>query len=171
MSILLFARRFLLAPIVLYCGSALSSTEMQWPAQPKLVELPTPYGTLAVGESEYVYESHLHLDGVKVEPHISGMLNISYAFSMPQAQAALVTISRGNEVCPVSYRWIVLQADGYRVSPEFGSCSEDIRVTANSKKLTLQTPSQKLPGALDVYEYDGKTVTHSTNHNAKNGKK
>lgn len=151
-------------------ATAFAASETNWPVAPKLIELPTPYGTLAVGESEYIYEAKLKLNGSLVEPQISGMLNISYAFSMPDTQAALVTISKGNESCPVSYRWVLLKADSYQVSPEFGSCSEHIKVSADSRKLTVQTPSREAPGDLDVYEYDGKTVKRRSSKGV-NGKK
>jgi len=143
--------------LMLACGTA-TAVETKWPVAPKLIELPTPYGTLAVGESEYVYEARLQLDGTPIEPHITGMLNISYAFNLRDSQAALVTISKGSNVCPVSYRWVILKADGYEVSPEFGSCSEHIKVSADARQLTVQTPSQESPGKLDTYVYDGKTV-------------
>lgn len=149
-----------LASVALAAGPARATTETNWPMPPQLTQLATPYGTLLVGASEYVYESQLQIDGNQVDPPISGMLNISYAFSIPDAQAALVAISKGNDTCPISYRWVVLKADGYQVSPEFGSCSEHIKVTANSRTLTLQTPSREAPGRVDVYEYDGKVVRH-----------
>lgn len=152
--------RTALASLLLATSAAVASSEVNWPVLPKLNELPTPYGTLSVGASEYVYEARLQLDGILVEPLVSGMLNISYAFNMPQAQAALVVINKGYDACPVTYRWVVLNASSYRVSPEFGSCSENIRVSADSRRLTVQTPSREKPGALDVYVYDGKTVKH-----------
>lgn len=154
--------RGMFAALLLVCAPALAAPETSWPIAPKHLELPTPYGTLAVGVSEYIYEARLQLNGTQIEPPISGMLNISYAFSMPDAQAALVSISKGNDACPVSYRWVVLNAKGYKVSPEFGSCSEQIKVSANSRRLTLHTPSREAPGKLDVYVYDGKTVTRKT---------
>src|SRR5690606_23718660 len=125
---------------------------------PHLLDRPPRYGRLAVGEGAYVYEAYLQLDGIQVEPQVSGMLNISYAFSMPQAQAALIVINKGYDACPVTYRWVVLRAGSYKISPEFGSCTEHIRVSADSTRLTVQTPSLENPGALDVYVYDGKTV-------------
>ncbi len=153
-----FTGRSLIAALFLFCAPALAAPQTNWPIAPKLVELPTPYGTLAVGESEYIYEARLQLDGTHIEPPISGMLSISYAFSMPDAQAALIAISKGSETCPVSYRWVVLSPGGYKVSPEFGSCSELIKVSADSRQLTLHTPSKESPDKLDVYVYDGKTV-------------
>ncbi len=155
-----FLYRTALASLLLATGTALASPEVNWPVLPKLNELPTPYGTLAVGRSEYVYEARLELNGTQVEPQVSGMLNISYAFNMPQALAALVVVSKGYDACPVTYRWVVLKPDSYQVSPEFGSCSEHIRVSADSRHLTVLTPSREKPGALDVYTYDGKTVKH-----------
>jgi len=152
------------------CGTAWAAPEASWPVPPKLIELPTPYGTLAVGPSDYIYESKLELDGTLLEPQISGMLNIHYAFEMPDAQAALISISRGNETCPISYRWVVLRADGYKVSPEFGSCSPQIRVSADSSQLTLQTPNAQSPDTLDVYVYDGATVKQSTSKKKRQAK-
>jgi hypothetical protein len=76
--------------LLMLCGAALAAPESNWPVAPKLIELPTPYGTLAVGDSDYVYEARLKLDGAQVEPLVTGMLSISYAFSMQDAQAALV---------------------------------------------------------------------------------
>lgn len=159
MRTLLFFRRNILASLLLACGPALAANQESWPVAPMHFELPTPYGTLAVGESEYLYEARLKLNGVVLDPPISGMLNISYAFSMADRQAALVVISQGNEACPITYRWVVLKADGYQVSPEFGSCSEHIKVSADSRALTLQTPSRESPGKVDTYVYDGTVVT------------
>ena len=152
--------RSCMAWLIFACAPLQAAPEANWPVPPKLIELPTPYGTLAVGDSEYVYESKLKLDDTLLEPTISGMLNIHYAFSMPDAQAALVSISRGNDSCPVSYRWVILRADGYTISPEFGSCSEHIRVSADSRKLTLQTPNPESPDTMDIYVFDGTSVKH-----------
>lgn len=157
-----------LAVLWLACGPAWAiATDASWPAAPKLAELPTPYGTLAVSESDYVYEARLQVDGVQVKPAVSGMLNISYAFQLPDRQAALIAISKGNDTCPVIYRWIILKADGYDMSPEFGSCSELIKVSADTKNLTLQTPNPEFPEKLDTYVYDGTTVTQLKNTNGK----
>ena len=148
--------------LLVFCGPARALPEEAWPAAPRLLELPTPYGTLAVSESEYIYEARLKLDGTELTPRISGLLHISYAFELPGRQAALVAISQGNNTCPVSYRWVVLRADGYEVSPAFGSCSENIRVSADAKHLVLDTPNPDSPDKTDTYMYDGKTITHRT---------
>lgn len=147
-----------LVALLLTCGLVQAEALEGWSVAPKLNELPTPYGTLAVSASDYVYEAQLLLDGQAIEPEISGLLNIRYAFELPGSQAALVSVSRGSEVCPIAYQWVVLKADSYVVSPAFGSCSEHIRVSANTKTLTLETPSQDKTGAVDVYVYDGTNV-------------
>ncbi|HLU80207.1 MAG TPA: hypothetical protein VKZ52_11670 [Burkholderiaceae bacterium] len=144
--------------LLLACGPALAVPQENWPVAPKLTELATPYGTLAVSESEYVYEARLKLDDTEIDPPIVGMLSISYAFELPDRQAALVAINSGNDSCPVSYRWVVLRAEGYQVSPAFGSCSEQIQVSADGRTLTLKTPSRTSPGRVDTYVFDGKTV-------------
>jgi|SRR5690606_22455684 len=152
---------FVLCLLSLGGTASVASTE-SWPTAPRLMELPTPYGTLAISDSEYVYEARLQLDGVALEPAVTGMLYISYAFEFPDRHAALIGINQGNDKCPVSYRWVILKADGYQVSPAFGSCSEHIRVSANARSLTLQTPNRETPNKLDTYVFDGKNVKQRT---------
>lgn len=139
---------------------ALAVTPATWPVSPSRLHLSTPFGTLNIASSEYVYESRLRVDTVDVEPAITGILNITYAFRTPKAQIALISINDGNNVCPISYRWVVLHKSGYSLSPEFGSCSEQIQVSAQGPLLTLRTPSHKAPGKIDVYTYDGKSIKH-----------
>ncbi|NYT57357.1 hypothetical protein H0A65_00305 [Alcaligenaceae bacterium] len=139
---------------------AVAVTPATWPVSPSRLYLSTPFGTLNIAPSEYVYESRLRVDSVDIEPAITGILNITYAFSTPKAQIALISINDGNNVCPISYRWVVLDASGYNLSPEFGSCSEQIQVMARGRLLTLRTPSHKAPGKIDVYTYDGKSIKH-----------
>ncbi|MCC2597475.1 hypothetical protein LKR43_14140 [Pusillimonas sp. MFBS29] len=137
---------------------AMAASPATWPVSPSRLHLSTPFGTLNVAPSEYVYESRLRVDAVDVEPAIKGMLNITYAFRTPKAQIALVSINDGNNTCPISYRWVVLHASGYDLSSEFGSCSDQIQVAAKGPLLTLSTPSNEVPGKIDVYTYDGKTI-------------
>lgn len=151
----------LLASMVLLLGSHVAeATTAEWPVSPSRMQLSTPYGNLHVQNSEYVYESRLQIDDTDIEPQVSGILNITYAFNMPAAQAALISINSGNNACPITYRWIVLDKSGYKVSPEFGSCNDQIKVSAKGRQLTLQTPSTHTPDQIDVYVYDGKTVKH-----------
>src|SRR5690606_10408661 len=79
-----------------------------WPRPPSRLELPTPYGVLSISTGGYLYESRLHFNDTEVQPAIEGLLNIPYAFNLPGAQVALISISDGNEACPISYRWVVL---------------------------------------------------------------
>lgn len=122
----------------------------------------TPYGTLQVKNNEYIYESRLHFNNADVAPVVQGLLNIPYAFSLPSSQIALVSISTGNPECPVSYRWVVLKEKGYDMSPAFGSCSDQIKVTVKGNTFLVQTPSNQKPDKIDIYAYDGKTVRKRT---------
>src|SRR5690606_24407777 len=162
MSYIRFLSITALCSLLVFGGVAQATGDAAWPTQPKLMQLPTPYGTLEVSDSDYIYESRLKLDGVELEPLVKGRLHISYAFELPDRQAALVAISQGNDTCPVSYRWVVVKAGSYQLSPAFGSCSEKIRVSANAKFLTLLTPNRDAPEHTDVYVYDGKAIKHST---------
>ena len=156
-----FSTKALFALLV-FCGAANAMTEEAWPTAPQLMELPTPYGTLEISESDYIYESRLKIDGEELDPPVKGRLYISFAFELPDRQAALVAISQGNDICPVSYRWVVVRANGREVSPAFGSCSERIRVSADAKHLTLHTPNRESPEKIDEYVYDGKTIKQRT---------
>ncbi len=149
----------LLASMLLLVGMhAAQASETTWPVSPSRMQLATPYGNMNVVNSEYVYESRLQIDGADVAPPIRGILNITYAFQMRVSLAALISINSGNNGCPITYRWIVLDKSGYKVSPEFGSCNDQIKVSAKGRRLTLHTPSLHTPGKIDAYVYDGKTV-------------
>ncbi|HEY9280184.1 MAG TPA: hypothetical protein VIP51_08935 [Eoetvoesiella sp.] len=150
--------------LLLACTPAVGTTQAQWPQAPSRLNFSTPYGNLGVANSDYVYESTLRIDNIDITPEIKGLLNITYAFAMPKAQAALVSISDGNNRCPISYRWVILHSKGYEVSPAFGSCSRQIKVTVAGTKFTLETPNNQKPDKIDIYVYDGKTVKQRTIH-------
>jgi hypothetical protein len=156
----------LLSTIVALCVMAAAGTargaEMIWPVPPSRLSLDTPYGTLSVKASDYVYESVLLFDDKPVDPKIEGIVNITYAFATPTSQVALVSVNKGSYECPVTYRWITIDKDGYTVSPSFGSCSKQIKVFVTGRKLTMETPDAQKPDEVDVYVYDGKTIQHHT---------
>lgn len=138
-----------------------SATETpKWPSPPSRLELDTPYGILRVSASDYIYESRLMFDDDEIRPKVKGLLNIPYAFSSPDFHTALVSIDTGEHVCPVSYAWVMLNADGYSVTPPFGSCSEKIRVSTEGSAFLVQTPNADDPSKTDRYVYDGKTVSY-----------
>lgn len=169
-SVIAIACRRIVAGFIFFacCSAAVAATAQtdadaaEWPIMPSRLQLPTPYGTLNVATSEYVYESRLRVNSEDVAPKVSGILNIAYAFSMPKSLAALVSINNGSNACPYMYRWVILDKSSYKVSPEFGSCSEQIKVSASGRKLTLTTPSIQKPDKIDIYVYDGKTIKHRT---------
>lgn len=153
--------------IVLSAALALAATSpvyasetSEWPTAPSRLELSTPYGTLHVSASEYVYESQLMLDDDEIQPAVKGLLNIPYAFSSPDFHIALISIDTGEQACPVSYTWVKLEETGYSVTPPFGSCSEQVRVSTEGGTFSLQTPNVNEPSETDHYVYDGKTVTY-----------
>jgi hypothetical protein len=138
------------------------AAQAPWPVPPSRLNLSTPFGTLSVKNSEYVYESTLMLNNAEVSPKIEGIVNITYAFSMPKSQAALISVNNGSYQCPIAYRWVILRNSGYTVSPQFGSCSPQIRVSVRGHQFTLQTPSNQEPNKIDVFVYDGRSIRHRT---------
>lgn len=144
------------------CAAATQAQHDDWPSPPSRLDLTTPYGRLHVQTNEYVYESRLLVDGTDVTPKIEGILNITYAFNLPDAQAALISIAGGDTGCPIAYRWIMLNKKGYKVSPAFGSCSEQIKVSAVGRRFIVKTPAPQKPDKMDVYIYDGETIKQRT---------
>ncbi|PLC48222.1 hypothetical protein CR159_19305 [Pollutimonas subterranea] len=154
------AHKILAGVLFVLAGHVAVAAPTQWPTSPSRTQLPTPYGNLHVANNEYVYESRLQIDDADIDPMVQGILNITYAFSTPNSHTALVSINTGNNACPYTYRWVVLEKSGYRVSPEFGSCNDQIKVTVKGRKLTMLTPSAHTPNKVDMYVYDGKTLKH-----------
>ncbi len=131
----------------------------KWPNTPSVLDITTDYGRLNVATSDYVYESQLLWDGLELDPTLRGILNITYIFKLPESVAALISVNNGSNSCPIHYRWVILKKADAIVSPEFGSCSERIEVSATPKKLTMRTPNPTTPDKIDVYIYDGKKIT------------
>lgn len=155
--------RLISASIFLLTASHHSwAADESWPPPPSQLELSTPYGTISVKASEYIYESRLLIDNHETIPKIEGIINITYSFALPKSQATLISINTGNNDCPIAYRWVTLQSKGYKISPMFGSCSERIQVAATGGKLTMQTPNIENKNKIDIYVYDGNTISQRT---------
>jgi hypothetical protein len=148
----------LLPAALLACGCATAAVPDNWPPLPSRLNVVTPYGTLDIKSHGYIYEARLQIDNTEIAPPIEGLLNITYAFDLPHAKAALVSINDGSDRCPISFRWVILRSAGYTVSPAFGSCSTRIKVSIKGRRLYLQTPNYQKPDKMDVYIYDGKTL-------------
>ncbi|MBP6018225.1 MAG: hypothetical protein KA735_01925 [Burkholderiaceae bacterium] len=154
----IYLGRYLAGLSLMLCGWTATASPAAWEAPPSRLDLATPHGELHVTPSDYVYESVLRLNNTDIEPRVVGLLNIPYAYNMPEFHAALVSIHKGNEGCPVVYRWVRIDKSGYSVTPEFGSCSENIQVSAKGRTLTVVTPSSTNPDKMDSYTYDGNAV-------------
>lgn len=151
---------FIVALMLTFTSTAVATDAdaSQWPSSPSRLTLDTPYGDLHVSPSDYIYESRLMLDEHEIQPQVKGLLNIPYAFSSTDFHVALVSIETGDQVCPITYTWIMLNKAGYSTTPTFGSCSESIKVSAEGQTFRLMTPSAANPDDSDIYLYDGKTV-------------
>lgn len=160
-------QKYLFAISAVLAGTSISAQEPKpttvWPPVPSILHLPSEYGTLHIDINEYVHESTLRINNQSTNPEIQGLLNITYVFQMPDAQAALISINKGNDTCSFSYRWVILHRDSQQISPEFGSCSDKIRVSTSGKALIVETPNQVDEAKIDVYSYDGgSAISHKT---------
>lgn len=156
------AMRTRLSLLFAFCILCLSQpaigTTVDWPPTPSRTALLTPYGMLEVRSSDYVYESRLLFNGQMVEPHIHGVINITYAYRVDKARVILIAVDSGNTTCPMSYHWITINKGGYQLTEPFGSCSKDIRITTRGKRFVLSTPNPNDAGAIDTWVFDGRTV-------------
>lgn len=137
---------------------AQAEPEDPWPLAPALKALETPYGTLSVRDSSYVYESVLALDGQEIEPPIQGLISISYAYKVGPRSVVLISVDSGDPECAVRYHWIALSKSGYQVTEAFGSCSPKIRVEVQGQTLVLETPDADAPDRIDRWSYNGRSV-------------
>ncbi|CAM5373318.1 hypothetical protein AFAE65S_01742 [Alcaligenes phenolicus] len=58
-----------------------SAASQTWPQPPSQLSLDSPYGTLQVSQSDYVYEAQLQLDSQIIAPELKGLINIPYGWS------------------------------------------------------------------------------------------
>lgn len=149
----------------LLCLIALGATPVavcaatdQWPANPQRASLETPYGTLSVRASDYLYGATLTFNHTPTTPRLQGILNIPYAYVVGRRQMALVSLDNGQTNCPISFYWVVISDQGYRITEPFGSCSDDIRMSSKGRLLRMETPDPANPGKMDVWEFDGQKI-------------
>ncbi|MGN5536370.1 hypothetical protein [Alcaligenes sp. Lyrl_28] len=136
-----------------------SAASQTWPQPPSQLSLDSPYGTLHVSQSDYIYEAQLQLDAQIIAPELKGLINIPYAFRQPNEQTALISVDKGLGGCSINYHWVTVSPKGYNVSPAFGSCSAQIRVRNHGRTLIMETPNQDTPGVIDEYRYDGRKIS------------
>ena len=137
---------------------AFGATPDEWPEVPKRATLETPYGTLSVRPSDYLYGATLTFDQAPTTPHLQGVLNIPYAYNVGKRLIALVSEDKGITGCPVTYYWVVISTTGYHISAPFGSCSASIRLSTRGSQLRMESPDAKNKDRLDVWTFDGRKV-------------
>lgn len=151
--------RFTLGALCLAAAGALAPAAAdsagERPDTPARTSLETPYGTLAVRPSDYLYGATLTFNHTPTVPRLQGILNIPYAYVIGEREVALVSEDKGQADCQVFYYWVVMQADGYRITGPFGSCSPDIRLSTHGRWLRLETPDREKAGHTDRWDFDG----------------
>jgi hypothetical protein len=138
--------------------AAVCAAPEQWPESPHRTVLETPYGTLAVRPSDYLYSATLTFNHTPTTPRMQGILNIPYAYVVGRRQMALVSLDSGQTSCPIRFYWVVISERGYHITEPFGSCSSDIRMSAKGRLLRMETPDPADPGKLDIWEFDGRKI-------------
>lgn len=90
----------------------------------------TRFGTLAVAADNV----SLQMNGKPVLPGVAGNNSLSIAASYELGNADVVLVKNsGGSGCPAMYSFITLTKTNLRATPEFGTCSDIIRVTSDLK--------------------------------------
>ncbi len=80
-------------------------------------------------------------------------------YSAPGRDYVLIEESLGGNACESNFQIIEIQAGQILVSPRFGSCSADARVTVNGTELHVVTPAFKAGRAVTTTFVDGRFHT------------
>ena len=88
------------------------------------------FGTLAVAADNV----SLQMNGKPVLPGVAGNNSLSIAASYELGNADVVLVQNiGGSGCPAMYSFITLTKTSLRATPEFGTCSDIIRITSDLK--------------------------------------
>lgn len=116
----------------------------------------TRFGTLAVAADNV----SLQMNGKPVLPGVAGNNSLSIVASYELGNADVLLVQNtGGSSCAAMYNFITLTKTSLRGSPEFGTCSDIIRVTSDLKSaVTLVTVGNK-PSEKVVFQYvDGRLM-------------
>ncbi len=127
----------------------------------------TPFGELTVSDNV------LLLNGKPVNPRVEGNNSLGFVAQVAlKNRRAVLVQNNGGTACPATYRWVTISDGSYVISPEFGSCSDLVKVATVSETLVVTMPG--FAGDLEPaaerkraartkmkYVYDGKTLTEN----------
>ncbi|WP_124597038.1 hypothetical protein [Burkholderia stagnalis] len=127
----------------------------------------TPFGKLSVSDNV------LLLDGKPVNPRVEGNNSLGFVVQVAlKNRRAVLVQNNGGTACPATYRWVMISDSGYTLSPEFGSCSDLVKVATVSETLVVTMPGfagdsepaaerKRAARKRMTYVYDGKTLTEN----------
>ncbi|MFM0504289.1 hypothetical protein [Paraburkholderia caffeinilytica] len=128
----------------------------------------TPFGKLSVSA-----DNVLMLDDKPVNPGAEGNNSLSFVAQVAlKNRRAVLVQNNGGTGCPAMYRWMIVSDGSYTVGPEFGSCSDLVKVSIESGALVVTMPGFAGPSEPTLeqkraarrhmkYGYDGKTLTEN----------
>lgn len=125
----------------------------------------TPFGKVTI-----VNGKELLINGNKLSPPVTGDwgLSIPWKSDLKNGYALLVMNNSGGTACPVQYRFVILNSGGYKVSNEFGTCS-DLAKAAVLNDLPAVTMPELRTGNQKTFVFDGVSIsTNSQNDQQQN---
>ena len=116
----------------------------------------TRFGTLAVAADNV----SLQMNGKPVLPGVAGNNSLSIVANYELGNADVVLVQNtGGAACAAMYSFITLTKTSLRATPEFGTCSDIIRVTSDLKSAVTVVMIGNKPSEKVVFQYvDGRLM-------------
>ena len=145
--------------LALYIALSLVAAPSTVAAQEATRQLETRQGLVRVEGGRSVT-----IDGKPLAIKADYSVDIVQKFETDTSTAVLFRKSDGGNACPATYQWLILGPGGYRVSDDFGNCSDLAEVSQLPGRYVVSLPSfdQMGPTAkrtgTTTYIFDGSDI-------------
>ena len=113
----------------------------------------TPYGNVSVDNDSM--PPQLLVNGRPLKPSIEGNQSLQLLKQLQfQGNTAILLQDTGGSACPALFRWVLVGPHTISYTPEFGSCSDLVKLTSSAAALTLTMPDPNT-GTATVFSFDG----------------
>lgn len=114
----------------------------------------TPFGKISIVDGK-----ELLFNGKKLNPPVTGgfSLDVEWKSDLKDGYAFLVMNNLGGTACPALYRFVILNSSGYKVSNEFGTCSDLAKPFIRDNLPSVAMPELRT-GGQKTYTFDGASI-------------
>ena len=123
---------------------------MESDSSERMEQADTRFGKLAVNQ-----DNVLTFKGKPVSPKVEGNVSLTIldVQQIGKDDVALVRIA-GGAACPALFHFVALNAQGVRVSPEFGTCSDYMRATVEGQTYKVQVRGVESKPSKAIYRWN-----------------